>query len=81
MFPYHGTSGLESSTALRLEEVRQVAVPVVRRKTTTAFGRVRGNSARGGVKSAIYRGGSMLGQGAQASPNLAQPPNPEFFSG
>jgi len=51
-FSYYGANGPESSTTLRLEEVRQVAV-TVRRQTTTLFGRVRQNAAPG-AKYVIY---------------------------
>jgi len=50
MFSYHGASGPDSSTTLRLEEVRQLDV-----KRTTVFGRVRlRQTAATGAKSAVY---------------------------
>ena len=45
-FSYHEANGPESSTTLYFEEVRQVAVPVGR-QTTTVFGGVHENAAKG----------------------------------
>ena len=53
MFLHRAANGPESSTTLCFEKVRQVAVPVGRRRTTTVFfGRVHQN-APPGAKSAI----------------------------
>ena len=47
MFSYHGANGPESSTALCLEGVRQMAVLVGLQTTTAVFGRVHQNAALG----------------------------------
>jgi len=51
-FSYHGAGGPESSTALCLEGVRQMAVPAGH-QTVTVFDWVHQNAAPG-AKAAIY---------------------------